>query len=197
VNVLILGPQGSGKGTQAKLIASQYGLAHIATGDMLRGAIAAGTDLGRRVQGLVEHGQLVPDDLMVELIRERLAQPDADDGFVLDGFPRTFAQAEALDALLHEVDRELDVVLSLLVSDEVSRERMLSRARAEGRADDTPAAIERRLAAYHQETEPLVERYRTSGRVVGIHGERPVPEVFAEIAVALDQAADRGGEPVA
>jgi adenylate kinase len=197
MNVLILGPQGSGKGTQAKLIASEYGLAHIATGDMLRAAIAAGTPLGERVKDKVERGELVPDDVMVELIRERLVEPDAHNGFVLDGFPRTLPQAEALDTMLRDVDRDLDVVLSLLVSDEVSRERMVNRAREEGRSDDTPEAIERRLARYHEETEPLIERYRTSGRAVGIHGERSVPEVFAEIASALEQVADRGGEPVA
>ena len=197
MNILLLGPQGSGKGTQAKLIASEYGLAHIATGDMLRAAITAGTELGRRVQTIVDRGDLVPDDLMVALLRERLAGSDAHDGFILDGFPRTLPQAEALDLMLREVDRDLDVVFALLVSDDVSRERMLARAREEGRTDDTPEAIARRLASYHRETEPLIERYRARGRVVGIHGERSVPEVFAEIASVLEQVAERGGEPVA
>jgi adenylate kinase len=187
VNVLILGVQGSGKGTQAKRIASEYGLAHLSTGDMLRAAIAAGTELGQRVKPILESGRLVPDDLMVELIRERIA--GADEGFVLDGFPRTMAQADALDAMLREEGRELDVVLELQVSDQVATERMLSRAAAEGRSDDTPETILTRLDLYHRETEPLVEHYRAKGIVVGIHGERPVDAVFAEIAETLERVA--------
>jgi len=197
VNILMLGPQGSGKGTQASRIAAEYGLAHIATGDMLRAAIAASTDLGRQVAPIVARGALVPDELMVALIRARLDEPDARGGFILDGFPRTLLQAEALDAMLHEVDRDLDVVFALLVSDQVSRERMLARARAEGRTDDTPEAIDVRLATYHSETEPLIERYRARGLVVGIPGERPIGEVFAEIAAALEHVTERGAEPVA
>ncbi|MDQ4082173.1 MAG: nucleoside monophosphate kinase [Actinomycetota bacterium] len=110
LNILLLGPQGSGKGTQAKRIAAEYDLVHVATGDMLRATIAAGTELGRQVEPIIESGQLVPDELMVELIRERLEQPDTEQGFILDGFPRTLAQADALDDMLAEIGRELDVV---------------------------------------------------------------------------------------
>jgi adenylate kinase len=188
VNLLILGPQGSGKGTQAARIAREYDLAHIATGVMLRSAIADGTDLGRRVQPIVERGDLVPDELMIELIRDRLAEPDAQEGFVLDGFPRTLGQAGALDAMLREIGRELDVVFELQVPEDVCVQRLLKRAELEGRADDTPEAIRTRLDRYRQETAPLVEYYRTRGRLVGIHGDRPVAEVFAEIQQALEQA---------
>jgi adenylate kinase len=191
MNILLLGPQGAGKGTQGKLIAAGYGIPHIATGDMLREAMAAGTALGRRVKPIYDAGQLVPDDLMVELIRERLGQPDAAEGFVLDGFPRTMAQAEALDEMLREIGRELDVVFGFQLADAVGRERMLRRAAEEGRPDDTPEAIDRRLRLYHEETEPLIEHYRARGRLVGIHADRTVQEVFREIQQALEQVAVR------
>ena len=188
MRILLLGPQGSGKGTQSARIAEEYGLEHVETGRMLRAAIAEGSELGRRVATIVESGRLVPDDVMIDLIRERL---DGVAGFVLDGFPRTLEQARALDAMLGEVRKPLDVVLQLQVTDATARERLLSRARDEGRADDTPDAIERRLRLYHELTEPVVEHYRASGRLVGIHGERPVDGVFAEIQDALAQVEER------
>src|SRR5262249_40188745 len=135
MRILILGPQGSGKGTQAKLMADAYGVPHVATGDILRSAISEGSQLGRRVQPIYDRGALGPDERMVDLIRERLA---GEDGFVLDGFPRTLPQAEALDAMLDEIGKPLDVVLLLEVSDEVALERLLRRLEVEGRADDTP-----------------------------------------------------------
>ena len=192
MNILLLGPQGSGKGTQARRISDEHGLAHVATGDMLRGAIAAGTELGRKVQPLLASGQLVPDDVMVALIRERLGDDDARDGFVLDGFPRTLRQAEALDAMLADAGRSLDIVLLLQVPDEVGVERMLRRAREEGRADDTPAVIAERLATYHRETAPLAERYRAHGLLVPIHGDRSIGEVAEEIERAFDHLEVRG-----
>jgi len=188
LDVLLLGVQGAGKGTQARRIASDYGLAHIATGEMLRDAIADGSELGRRVQPILESGELVPDDLMIELIRERLQSEDAENGFVLDGFPRTMTQAEALDSMLAEIGRPLSAVFELQVPDEVALERLHRRAEEEGRADDTPEAIEKRLELYHRETKPLVEHYRLLGNLVGIHGDRPENEVFAEIQQAVDQA---------
>ena len=188
LDVLLLGVQGSGKGTQAKRIASGYGLAHIATGDILRQAISDGTELGRRVQPILQSGELVPDDLMIELIRERLQAADAEDGFILDGFPRTMPQAEALDSMLSEIDRPLSVVFELQVPDDVAIERLRRRAEEEGRDDDTPEAIEKRIDLYHRETEPLVSHYRLAGNLVGIHGDRPENEVFAEIQESLDQA---------
>ena len=186
MNVLLLGPQGAGKGTQAKRIAAEYGLPHIATGDILRRAMAEGTPLGLKVKPIYDSGGLVPDDLMIELIRERLSEPDTAEGFVLDGFPRTFVQAEALDAMLREIDRPLSLVLELQVPDEVAIERLSRRAEIEGRADDTPDAMRKRLQVYHAETEPLVEHYRARAALVVIHGERSVDEVFAEIQTTIE-----------
>jgi adenylate kinase len=191
VNVLLLGPQGSGKGTQAKRIEAEYGIPHIATGDMLRAVMAQGTELGRRVKPIVDSGQLVPDHLMIDLIRERLGQPDAEGGFVLDGFPRTSPQAHALDSMLDEIGRALSIVFEFQLPDDVAVKRLLRRAELEGRADDSPQAIDRRLALYHEQTEPLVEHYRVQGNLVGIHGDRSVNEVFAEVQEALEQVAAR------
>jgi adenylate kinase len=188
LDVLLLGVQGSGKGTQAKRLAAEYGLAHIATGDMLRAAIAAGTPLGLRVKPIYDAGDLVPDDLMIELIRERLAEPDTEAGFILDGFPRTMHQADALDSMLTEIDRPLGVVLELQVPDDVAIDRLSKRAVDEGRSDDTPEAITKRIALYHDQTKPLVSHYRLAGNLVGIHGDRPENEVFSEIQQAIEQA---------
>jgi adenylate kinase len=194
LNVLLLGIQGSGKGTQAKRIASEYAIPHIATGDMLREAVSAGTPLGKDVEGYLARGELVPDETVIELIRERLAQPDAANGFVLDGFPRTMAQSDALDEMLAEIGRPLSIVFELQVPDEVARERMLKRAREEGRSDDTPEVIDRRLQLYHEETEPIVQHYRLLGNLVGIHGTGSMGQVFKEIQEALEQAASRTAE---
>ena len=188
LDLLLLGVQGSGKGTQAKRLAAEYGLAHIATGDMLRTAIAAGTPLGLRVKPIYDAGDLVPDDLMIELMRERLTQPDTETGFILDGFPRTMPQADALDSMLSEIDRPLGVVLEHQVPDEVAVERLSKRALDEGRSDDTPEAIAKRIGLYHDQTKPLVSHYRLAGNLVGIHGDRPESEVFAEIQQAIEQA---------
>jgi adenylate kinase len=190
-DILLLGPQGAGKGTQGRMIAAEYGVPHIATGDMLREAMAEDSELGRRVRPIYDAGRLVPDDLMIALIRERLGADDAQKGFVLDGFPRTMPQAEALEEMLRAIGRELDVVFEFQLADQVGRERMLKRAAEEGRVDDTPEVIERRLRLYHEETEPLIEYYRTRGNLVGIHADRPIEAVFAEIQQALEQAAVR------
>jgi adenylate kinase len=191
VDILLLGPQGSGKGTQARRISAEYGIPHIATGDMLRAAIAEGTPLGQQVKPILEGGELVPDELIIEVIRERLEEPDAAAGFVLDGFPRTMGQADALDSVLREIGRELTVVFALQVSDEICIERLLKRARDEQRTDDTPDAIRRRLELYHRETEPLIEHYRTLGILLTIHADGTPNEVFAEIQAALEQVAVR------
>jgi adenylate kinase len=191
VNILLLGPQGSGKGTQAKRISAEYGIPHIATGDMLRAAIAEETPLGLQVKPILESGRLVSDELMIELIRERLEQDDTRNGFVLDGFPRTIGQADALDAMLRDIGRELTVVFELQISDEACGARLTTRAAEEGRADDTPETIRTRLELYHRETEPLVEHYRAQGILVGIHADATVNEVFAEVQQALEQVAVR------
>ena len=193
LNILLLGPQGSGKGTQAKRLAGTYGLAHIATGDMIREMKERPTELGAELKEVYDRGDLVSDDLMVRLIRDRLDRGDTLPGFVLDGFPRTMAQAEALDELLQELGRGVDVVLEFQVADRQElRDRMLRRAAEENRSDDTPEAIERRLELYERETAPLVEYYRTTrGNVVGIHADRTVDEVFHEITEALDSVEAR------
>src|SRR5689334_3314682 len=141
----------------------------------------AGTELGRRVRDVYDRGDLVSDDLMIELIRTRLGQADTDAGFVLDGFPRTTVQAEALDEMFGDIGRSFSVVFALQIPDDVAVERLLKRAEIEGRTDDTLEAIQRRLQTYHRETSPLVEYYRVRGNLVPVHGERSENEVFAEI----------------
>jgi len=185
VNLLVLGPQGSGKGTQAKRISAGYGIPHVSTGDMFRAAVAAQTELGRQVEPILTSGSLVPDDITVALIRERLSETDAAEGFVLDGFPRNLVQAEALDEMLDQIERSLDGILFFSVPDEVGMERALRRAELEARADDTRDVIARRLEIYHAETEPVVEHYRATGKLVPLHAERSIEEVWSEIAQAL------------
>jgi adenylate kinase len=184
VRILILGPQGSGKGTQAKRLAESRALAHVATGDILRAAVREGSELGRRVQPILERGDLVPDDLMIDLIRERL---EGENGFVLDGFPRTLPQAEALNAMLAEIGKPLDAVLLLEVSDDVATDRLQARAAAEGRADDSPEAIRNRLRLYHELTEPVVERFRRDGMLFAVDGEGTVERVAADIEDELSR----------
>jgi adenylate kinase len=188
LNVVILGPPGAGKGTQAKRVAADREIPHIATGDMLRAAMEAGTELGARVKGIYDRGDLVPDDLMIDLIRERLEDESTEPGFVLDGFPRTSAQAEALDELLDEIGRELTIVLEFQAPDEVVLERLDGRAKTEGRSDDGRDIVRRRLQVYAEQTAPLVAYYRARGNLVGIHADRTVDEVFAEVQKVLEQA---------
>ena len=183
---MILGPPGAGKGTQAKRISDETGLPHIATGDILRVAMGAGTEFGLLVKPIYERGELVPDELMIGLIRERLAQPDTANGFILDGFPRTFAQAEALDGMLDEIDRELSLVLEFQLPADVAYERLLGR----GRMDDDPETIRTRLEK-QRVPEELIAYYRARGILVGIHADRTVDEVFAEVQSVLETAAAR------
>jgi adenylate kinase len=187
LNVLLLGPQGAGKGTQARRISGEYGIPHIASGEILRAEMQAGSELGLRVKDVYDRGDLVSDDLMIQLIRTRLAQADTEAGFILDGFPRTTVQAEALDEMFNDIGRSFSVVFALQIPDEVALERVLRRAELEGRADDTDDGIRRRLENYHRETEPLIEYYRVRGNLVPIHGDRSENEVFAEIQSALEQ----------
>ena len=192
LDIVILGPPGAGKGTQGKLISAEAGIPHVNTGEMFRAEVAAESDLGRRVRTILDAGDLVPDELTIEVVRTRLAQEDTMDGFVLDGFPRTLAQAEALDRLLEDLDRdELSVVLDFHVSDAIAAQRLLGRAGQEGRSDDTRATIQHRLDVYHDNTEPLVGYYRNKGILVGIHADRTVAEVFAEVQQVLETASAR------
>jgi adenylate kinase len=189
VNLLVLGPQGAGKGTQAKRIAEDYGIPHVSTGDMFRAAQAEGTDFGKRVGEIMASGQLVPDELTIAMIEERLSRPDAQPGFVLDGFPRNLAQAEALDAMLGGIGRGLDAILFFDVPDEVGMQRALERAQVEGREDDTQDVIAKRLEIYHSETEPILEHYRATGKLVPLHADRSIDDVWSEISDALQVVA--------
>lgn len=185
MNLLVLGPQGAGKGTQAKRIAAEHGIPHVSTGDMFRQAISEETRLGLEVRAVLDSGELVSDELTIAVVEERLDQPDASDGFVLDGYPRTLPQADALDRLLARRGRRIDAVLFFDLRDEVATDRLLRRAVDEGRADDSPEVIATRLAAYHEQTEPLVEYYRAAGTLVPLHAERSIEAVDAEIEEAL------------
>ena len=192
LDIVILGPPGGGKGTQGKLIAAEAGIPHINTGDMFRAECAAGTELGEQVKTILDSGDLVPDDLTIEVVRARLAQDDTANGFILDGFPRTLAQAEALDRVLAEIDRgELSAVLDFELPDEIAVERLLGRAAVEGRSDDRADLIRHRLDVYHEKTEPLVEYYRTRGLLVPIHADRSIDEVFSEVQQVLEAASTR------
>jgi len=189
LDIVVLGPPGAGKGTQAKLIEADRGIPQIATGDILRATVAAGS--GLRVKAILDRGDLVPDELMIELIRDKLSGDGTQGGFVLDGFPRTLAQAEALDAMLLELGRRLGLALEFHVPEEVAVERLRGRARAEGRTDDEPEVIRHRLEVFRAQTGPVLEHYRAQGILVAVHAERPVGEVQAEVQQALEAAESR------
>lgn len=185
MRIVFIGPPGAGKGTQAQLMVDTYRMAHLSTGDMLRAARDAKTELGRKADGYMSSGQLVPDDLIIALIRERLTQPDCQTGYLLDGFPRTIAQAEALDAVLAQQGTPLDVVLELQVAEEELFQRLAGR----GRADDKPEVIRQRLVAYRKQTEPLLAYYGTRGLLKSIDGLGTVEDVFCRARNVLDQFA--------
>ncbi len=185
MRIVFIGPPGAGKGTQAEKIVSAYRLAHLSTGDMLRAARDARTELGLKADQYMSRGQLVPDQLIIDLIHERLEQPDCRGGYLLDGFPRTIAQAEALDRLLAGRSTPLDVVLELAVPEE----ELFRRLAVRGRADDTPEVIRQRLVAYNQQTEPLLDYYGRQGLLQRIDGLGTVDEIFARIRAALDPLA--------
>jgi adenylate kinase len=191
---LIVGPQGSGKGTQGVLVAEAFGVPSVSTGDVFRENISGDTELGRRVQAIVESGELVPDELTCELVRDRLSQPDAARGFLLDGFPRNRAQVDDLDEFLASRGESLDAVIELSVPREESIARLRQRAIDQGRTDDTEEVIANRLAIYERETAPILEVYREHGLVVQIDGVGTFDEVTERIFAAL---AARGLTPVA
>jgi len=190
VNLLVLGPPGAGKGTQSKRIAAEYGIAHLSTGEMFRAEMQAESDIGLRVAPILAAGDLVPDDLTIELLRKRLTS-NGEGGFVLDGFPRNQDQADALDELIQELGRELDAILFFDLPDGLATDRLLGRAGEEHRTDDTPEAIAHRLHVYHSRTAPVVEHYRTTGKLIPLHASRSTDEVWTEIREALDYVGAR------
>jgi adenylate kinase len=193
VIIVLFGPPGGGKGTQADRLAEVTGTPHVSTGAILRTEVARGTDLGREARPIMESGALVPDSLMVRIIESRLAEPDAEPGVILDGFPRTVAQARALDAMLERNGRAVSVIVFLEVPLAVLRQRVLGRARIEGREDDTEAAFTRRMEVYERETAPVVEHYRGAGvRIERIDGAPPVEEVTEQILAVLGSVPSGG-----
>jgi len=177
--LVIFGRQGAGKGTQCAFLVDHYGAVHVSTGDMLREAVAAGTEFGAQARTFMDAGQLLPDEVMVGVVRERLGAPDvADAGFLLDGFPRTLPQAEALCAIV-----AVDLAINLEVDEAIARERMLAR----GRGDDTPEAIEERLAAYASQTVPAIAWFESQGNLVTVDGIGTPEEVSTRLVEAIDR----------
>jgi len=188
VNLVLFGPPGAGKGTQSKILTEKRGLPQLSTGDMLRAAIEAGTPLGLACKALMAKGELVPDETVVGIIAERYDQPDCANGAVFDGFPRTIPQAEALDKMLAQRGRKIDLVLELKVDDAVLLSRVEARIKAGGvlRSDDTPETLAHRLGVYYKNTAPLLGYYGSQGKVQSVNGMAPVDEVTAQIARILD-----------
>ncbi len=179
--LIFLGPPGAGKGTQAKILANVCEIPHISTGDILRTAKAQGTPLGKKAQFYMDRGELVPDELILDLIRERLNQSDTKAGWILDGFPRNVSQATFLDTLLQELNQTYDRVVNLEVPDQILVGRVLGRGRKEGRADDTEEVISQRLAVYHQQTAPLIDFYSQRQHLISVDGNRSPEEVTASL----------------
>jgi adenylate kinase len=197
MRIVFLGPPGSGKGTQAAQLAKRLGVPAISTGEILREAVRKRTALGQKAQIIMERGELVPDEVMVAMIGERLAEPDARSGFILDGFPRTLAQARAFETMLSGNGDALSVVLNFSVPEAQLVERMLGRAKAEGRADDRPETIRERLRVYREKTEPLVGFYRDRDLLAEIDGTGSVEQVARRVDEAVrrhnDGSASAGG----
>ena len=188
MNLILFGPPGAGKGTQAKILQQDWGLPQLSTGDMLRAAIAAGTELGKKSKLIMDRGDLVPDDVVVGIIAERLDRPDCAKGAVFDGFPRTIPQAEALDKMLVSRGSKIDAVIELKVNDEAMVGRMENRVRenpGSARPDDNPEILKNRLGVYRKNTAPLLDFYRHQGKLKIVDGMAPIPQVAAAIRLIL------------
>ncbi len=212
MNIIMLGPPGAGKGTQAKMLVEEFGIPQISTGDMLRAAVAEGTELGKKAKEYMDRGQLVPDEVVIGIVRERLSKPDCHKGFILDGFPRTVPQAEALDKILQEMGKRIDCVINIVVPDEEILKRLTGRRtcrkcgamyhvefnppKKEGvcdkcggelyqRDDDKEETIRKRLEVYKAQTEPLVDYYKKKGVLVNIDGTKTIQEIYQDILKVL------------
>ena len=195
MNLVVIGPPGSGKGTQAKILQEKHAWPQLSTGDMLRAAIAAGTELGKKCKAIMDKGELVPDDVVIGIISERYDQPDCAGGAIFDGFPRTIPQARALDQMLKLRSKKIDLVIELKVDDKVLIDRVRARIAQSGgvaRADDTPETLQNRLAVYYQNTAPLLEFYKRQGKLVTVDGMAPIEEVTKAIAEVIEQAGRKG-----
>ncbi|SFW73392.1 MULTISPECIES: adenylate kinase [Luteibacter] len=189
MRLVLFGAPGSGKGTQAARLKQDLGIPHISTGDLLRAEIKAETELGKKAKGIMDAGQLLPDDIMLGIIEDRLGQPDAKPGFILDGYPRNIAQAEALDGVLARIGQPLDVVIKLDVPNEAIVDRCVVRFNQEGRADDNPETVKKRLAIYADQTAPVAEFYEKRGKLKVVDGVGELDAVTARIKAALDSTA--------
>jgi len=195
VNLILLGPPGAGKGTQAQLLADKHGLVQLSTGDMLRAAVKAGSEIGKKAEAIMKSGGLVSDEIVIGIIADRIEQPDCAKGFILDGFPRTLKQADALGSLLTSKVKDLDAVIEIKVDDTILVSRIENRARetlAAGgtvRADDNAEALKTRLMAYYRETSPLVGYYYAYRKLQTVDGMAPIAEVSAQIEAVLKGAA--------
>lgn len=185
MRLVLLGAPGSGKGTQATRLKEYLAVPHISTGELLRGAVAAGTPLGLQAKEVMEAGGLVSDDVVLGMLEERLLKADTANGFILDGYPRNLAQANALGELLSKLKQPIDLAIQLDVDTELLVDRLAGRAKAEGRADDSPEAVRNRLGVYRAQTAPVVDYYRNLGKLAHLDGVGTLDEVFTRITEAL------------
>ena len=190
MRIVLLGAPGSGKGTQATSLKTELAVPHISTGDLLRAAVKAGTPLGLKAKAVMDAGQLVSDDIVLGMLEERLAQDDARAGFILDGYPRNVAQCQALETLLSRLRQPVDVAIKLKVPSELIVDRLAGRAAAEGRKDDDPETVRKRLAVYAEQTAPVADFYSAQGKLRIVDGVGELPDVFQRILAALPHQDD-------
>ncbi len=186
MKAILVGPPGGGKGTQAAFLVQKYSVAHISTGDILRAAVKEGTPLGKEAKSFMDKGELVPDSVIIGIIEERIKQDDCKKGFLLDGFPRTTPQADALNDMLNKSNSKIDHVIHVAVKDDELMKRLLGRAQKEGRSDDNEETIKNRIKVYNQQTSPLIDYYRTKGILRDIDGMGTIEEITNRITKAIN-----------
>ena len=187
-NIVLIGPPGAGKGTHAQLLKKELGIPHLSTGDMLRQAAATGSELGLKIKALIDGGNFVPDEVMVPFVVDKIDSPECKNGFILDGFPRTLPQADALDKILAKTGEEVTATVSIMIPDEMIMERIKGRALKEGRADDaSEEIINTRIVTYHNQTEPLIEYYTKAGKYNEVDGTGTIDEVRDRIFTVMDK----------